>query len=58
MPANLPPEVIELLEKAKLAKSPEETIKIYMKVISLTPKHKGTEKFLKEIKRKIIELIE
>ncbi len=56
MPANLPPEVIELLEKAKLAKSPEERIKIYMKVISLTPKHKGTEKFLKEIKRKISEI--
>ncbi len=56
MPANLPPEVIELLERAKETSNLREKIRIYYEVISLTPKHKGTEKFLAEIKRKISEL--
>jgi small GTP-binding protein len=56
MAANLPPQFFELQAKLKTAKTNEEKIKILEEMLSICPKHKGTEKVQKEIKRKIAKL--
>jgi len=56
MAANLPPQFFELQAKLKSAKTNEEKIKILEEMLSICPKHKGTEKVQKEIKRKIAKL--
>jgi hypothetical protein len=44
MPANLPPQFIQAREKLKTVNQPQEKIKILEEMLSLLPKHKGTEK--------------
>lgn len=56
MPANLPPQYFALVEKLKKASEPEEKISILEEMLSICPKHKGTEKVQKDIKRKIATL--
>lgn len=56
MPANLPPQFFQLQEKLKKAESNEEKISILQEMLSICPKHKGTEKVQLEIKRKIAKL--
>ena len=56
MPANLPPQFFELNVKLKEAKTPGEKIPILEEMLAVTPKHKGTEKLQKDIKRKIAKL--
>lgn len=53
MPANLPPEYFEVEKTLRTAKTPQEKITIYEKLISIIPKHKGTEKLLALYKSKI-----
>lgn len=56
MPANLPPQYYETRKKYKLARTVEEKIKVLEKLLSLVPKHKGTEKLQAELKTKIARL--
>jgi small GTP-binding protein len=56
MPANLPPQYFSLLEKLKKTRKVEEKISILEEMLSICPKHKGTEKVQKDIKSKIAKL--
>lgn len=56
MPANLPAEAKALWRKAMEARSPEDKIKALEAFLSAVPKHKGTEKLVKHIRRRIAEL--
>ncbi len=58
MPANLPPEYFEAEKKLREVKTPEEKIEVYEEMLSVIPKHKGTEKLIGEIKSKIAKLKE
>lgn len=53
MPANLPPEYFEVEKKLRTARTPQEKIDIYNKLISIIPKHKGTEKLIALYRAKI-----
>ncbi len=56
MPANLPPQYFETEKKLKTAKTPEEKISILEELLSIVPKHKGTEKLQALLKTKIAKL--
>jgi len=56
MPANLPPQYLEIERKLKTAASPEEKIIIYEELLRLVPKHKGTEKLQAMMKSKMAKL--
>ena len=56
MPANLPPQYHTTEAKLKEAKAPEEKISIYEELLSIVPKHKGTENLQKDLKTKIAKL--
>ncbi len=56
MPANLPPEYFEVEKKLREAKNTNEKIEIYEELLSVIPKHKGTEKLIGDIKSKIAKL--
>jgi len=56
MPANLPPVYHEIERKLRYAQSPEEKILIINEMIAVMPKHKGTDKLLADLRRKISQL--
>ena len=56
MPANLPPQFFNLSAKLKEAKTSQEKISILEEMLAICPKHKGTEKVQKDLKRKIARL--
>jgi len=56
VPANLPPEYFKVEEKYRLAKTPEERLRLTEELIRLAPKHKGTEKLLKMLKQRVKKL--
>jgi ribosome-interacting GTPase 1 len=56
MPTNLPPEAQAKWEEYSKAKTPEEKLQKLKEFYSLIPKHKGTEKMEKFVKRRISEL--
>lgn len=56
MPANLPPQYFDTEKKLKTAKTPEERISILEELLSIVPKHKGTEKLQALLKTKIAKL--
>jgi len=56
MPANLPPQYFETEKKLKSAKTSEEKIVIMEELLSIIPKHKGTEKLQALYKTKIAKL--
>ncbi|MCS7103733.1 MAG: 50S ribosome-binding GTPase, partial [Candidatus Korarchaeum sp.] len=58
MPTNLPPEAQAKWEEYSKAKTPEEKLQKLKEFYSLIPKHKGTEKMEKFIKRRMSELKE
>jgi len=53
MPANVTPEYLAAEEEYRRARTPKEKLKALEKMLSLIPKHKGTEKMQMQIKRKI-----
>ncbi|MFW6159998.1 MAG: GTPase [Acidobacteriota bacterium] len=53
MPANLPPQYFETEKKLKTAKTAQEKIAILEELLSIVPKHKGTEKLQAQLKSKI-----
>jgi len=56
MPANLPPQYFEVEKKLKNTHDPIEKIKIMEELLSIIPKHKGTEKLQALYKSKISKL--
>jgi ribosome-interacting GTPase 1 len=56
MPANLPPQYFDTEKKLKTAKTPEEKVPILEELLSIVPKHKGTEKLQALLKTKIAKL--
>lgn len=56
MPANLPPQYIELEKRYREAKEPEERLLLLKELLAIIPKHKGTEKLQADLKRKISKL--
>ena len=56
MPANLPPQYFETEKKLKTTKTPQEKIIILEELLSIVPKHKGTEKLQALLKTKIAKL--
>jgi len=53
MPANLPPQYFTLSAELKKAKTTQEKISVLEEMLAIVPKHKGTEKVQKDLKRKI-----
>ena len=56
MPANLPPQYFEAERRYRLAKTDQEKIACLREMLSIMPKHKGTEKLQAELKTKISKL--
>ncbi|NOZ63709.1 MAG: GTP-binding protein [Caldiserica bacterium] len=56
MPANLPPEYYEKERELRNAKTPDEKISILKELLSIMPKHKGTDKLQAELRTKIKKL--
>lgn len=56
MPANLPPHYFEVEKKYREAKAPQEKLVYLQELLSIVPKHKGTEKLQAELKTKISKL--
>ena len=53
MPANLPPQYYEAEEVYRNAQTPEEKISALKEMLSIMPKHKGTEKLQADLKKRI-----
>jgi ribosome-interacting GTPase 1 len=58
MPANLPPKYFEAEKSYRAAKDPEEKIAWLQTMLSIMPKHKGTDKLHADLRRKIAKLSE
>ena len=56
MPANLTPQYFEAEKRYKRAKSPQERIEALEEMLSVMPKHKGTDKLRAELRTKIAKL--
>jgi small GTP-binding protein len=56
MPANLPPQYFEVEKKYREAKAPQEKLVYLQELLSIIPKHKGTEKLQADLKTKISKL--
>ena len=56
MPANLTPQYYSAEERFKQAKDDRERLKALKEMLGVIPKHKGTEKLQRDIKRKIARL--
>jgi ribosome-interacting GTPase 1 len=53
MPANLPPEYHKIEAELRAARTPEEKIDIYERLIGVIPHHKGTDKLIAMYRQKI-----
>jgi hypothetical protein len=53
MPANLPPQYIELRSQLEKARDAEERVELLQEMIAIIPKHKGTNKLLGELRSKL-----
>ena len=53
MPANLPPEYHEIEKELRTARTPQEKIGIYERLIAVIPHHKGTDKLIAMYRAKI-----
>ena len=56
MPANLPAKWYVLNEKIKEARDLEEKVELLKKLISITPRHKGTENLLADLRKRLSRL--
>ncbi len=53
MPANLPPEYHEIEKELRTARTPQEKVDIYERLIAVIPHHKGTDKLIAMYRQKI-----
>lgn len=56
MPTNLPPEYFEVEKRYRAAQSAEEKITCIQDMLSVIPKHKGTDKLRGDLRRKLSKL--
>jgi hypothetical protein len=56
MPTNLPPEYFDIEERYRAAKSPEEKIAYIEEMLSVIPKHKGTDRLRGDLRRRLSKL--
>jgi hypothetical protein len=56
MPTNLPPEYFKVEERFRQADSAEEKIACVEKMLSVVPKHKGTDKLRGDLRRRLSDL--
>lgn len=56
MPANLPPEYFEAEKRYRAAKTPAEKIVCLEELLTIVPKHKGTDKLRADLRRRISKL--
>ncbi len=56
MPANLPPEYYKLKHQLEAAKTDDESLPILEEMLRITPKHKGSEKVISDLRRRIAKL--
>ena len=56
MPANLPPEYYKLKHQLEAAKTDEERLSLLEEMLRITPKHKGSEKVISDLRRRIAKL--
>jgi len=56
MPANLPPEYYKLKHKLEVAKADEECLQLLEEMLRITPKHKGSEKVISDLRRRAAKL--
>jgi hypothetical protein len=53
MPTNLPPHYFEAEDEYRNAKTPDEKIRALKKMLSIMPKHKGTDKLQADLRKRI-----
>ena len=58
MPANLPPQYFDVEKQYREAKDPQEKLVYLQQLLSIIPKHKGTEKLQAELKTKMKKIKE
>ncbi|MBI3988947.1 MAG: 50S ribosome-binding GTPase [candidate division NC10 bacterium] len=58
MPANLPPQYLEAERQFRQARTPAEKIQAIEAMLAVIPKHKGTEKLIGDLRRRISKLKE
>jgi ribosome-interacting GTPase 1 len=56
MPANLPPAYFEAEKRLREARTPAEKIEVLEEMLTIMPKHKGTDKLRADLRRKISRL--
>ena len=56
MPANLPPDYFEAERRYRVAKTPREKIACLEQMLTIMPKHKGTDKLKADLRRRISKL--
>jgi ribosome-interacting GTPase 1 len=56
MPANLPPQYFEAEKRYRLAKDPQNKLKVLQEMFAIMPKHKGTDKLQADLKFRISKL--
>ncbi len=56
MPANLPPQYLELEQRYRHAKEPDEKLATLKEMLAMIPKHKGTDKLQADIKKRMAKL--
>ena len=56
MPANLPPEYYKLKHQLEAAKTDDERLSLLEEMLRITPKHKGSEKVISDLRRRIAKL--
>ena len=56
MPANLPPEYYKLKHQLEAAKTDDERLQLMEEMLRITPKHKGSEKVVSDLRRRIAKL--
>ncbi len=58
MPANLPPVYFDAEKRFREAKTPESKIEALEEMLTIMPKHKGTDKLRADLRRRIAKLKE
>jgi ribosome-interacting GTPase 1 len=56
MPTNLPPDYYEVDKRFRAAESPAEKVALLEEMISIVPKHKGTDKLRADLRRQLSKL--
>jgi hypothetical protein len=56
MPTNLPPDYFKIEEKFRKARSNEEKVALLKEMMSVVPKHKGTDRLRADLRKKLAEL--